>query len=298
MENNRKDIRDDEFRVLGTGVPVQMEDPSEARRRKRQGGWVALAILAVLGLAMILFWPKKETVAEGDEAVEGVFEQSYESDSVKPLGEDDVVKPYAERMDTTVAGHPLRIFIPHHATPRLRVGQPDEETLQAVMGFQAADIRADNYEILGDFVLAGQQLTRGASKRGFCAIVDGKVTVGVAEETPLLQAAIDRGGYFFRQYPLVDNGAPIVNKPKNTTVRKALCDRGGQVVVVFSSDDQTFGEFAQTLVELGVDNAIYLVGSEASFGWTNDADGNRTRYGNIDHRPEYRNENYILWTSK
>ena len=87
MENNRKDIRDDEFRVLGTGVPVPMEDPSEARRRKRQGGWVALAILAVLGLAMIFFWPKKETVTEGDEAVEGVFEQSYESDSVKPLGE-------------------------------------------------------------------------------------------------------------------------------------------------------------------------------------------------------------------
>lgn len=87
----------------------------------------------------------------------------------------------------------------------------------------------------------------------------------------------------------------MINKPKNVTVRKALCDRGGQVFVVFSGDEETFGDFAQTLVELGVDNAIYLVGSEASFGWTIDAEGVRRQYGNIDTRPEYGNENYILW---
>lgn len=284
------DRSDDEFRVLGTGSPVP-DGRQDGSGRGRQIAWVSLAIVALLGLGLILFWPKEET----DPEVEGVFESSYVSDSLKPLGVDDLVVPYAERMDTVIAGHPLRIFIPHHATPRLRVGQPDEEALQAIMGFQAADIRADNYDILGDFVLAGRQIAKGSSKKGFCAIVDGKVMVGVADETPLLETAIARGGYFFRQYPLVDNGSPVMNKPKNTTVRKALCDRGGQVLVVFSSDDETFGEFAQTLVELGVDNAIYLVGSEASFGWTIDAEGIRKQYGSIDTRPEYSNENYILW---
>ena len=295
MENKNKEILDDEFRVLGTGSPVPLGDPDEERRRRRQGGWIALAIVALIGLGMIFFWPKdKELDGVPDDEI-GVFESEYESGSVKALGTEDQVIPYAERIDTVVSGHPLTLFIPHHATPRLRVGQPDEMALEAVMGFQAADIRADNYEILGDFVLAGEQLTRGVSKKGFCAILDGKITVGVGEETPLLGEAISKGGYFFRQYALVDNGAPVENKPKNKTVRKALCSRGGQVFVVFSGLDETLTDFAQVLADFGVDNAIYLVGSAASFGWATDADGNQQHYGSWDRRPEYKNESYVIW---
>lgn len=268
-------------------------DPFRDLKRKRfqrQVGWASLAIVALLGLAVILFWPKSVP-----DEVEGIFESSYETSAIRALGSDSAAKPYAERLDTVIAGHPLRLFIPHHASPRLRVGQPDGKSLQAMMGFQAADIRADNYEILGDFVLAGEQLARGISKKGYCAILDGKITVGVGEDTPLLAETISKGGYFFRQYPLVDNGSPVENKPKNRTVRKALCDRGGQVFVVFSGLEETLTEFAQALVALGVDNAIYLVGSDASFGWAVDAEGNREQFGNVDHRPEYKNESYILW---
>lgn len=295
MENKNKVIMDDEFRVLGTGSPVPLGDPDEECRRRRQGGWVALAIVALIGLLMMAFWPggKAQDGTEDDEI--GVFESEYESESVKALGTDDQVIPYAERIDTTVSGHPLVLFIPHHATPRLRVGQPDEKTLEAVMGFQAADIRADNYEILGDFVLAGEQLTRGVSKKGYCAIVDGKMTIGVGEDTPLLGEAISKGGYFFRQYALVDNGTPVENKPKNKTVRKALCSRGGQVFVVFSDLDETLTDFARVLADFGVDNAIYLVGSDASFGWATDANGKQRQYGNWDRRPEYKNESYVIW---
>ena len=295
MENKNKEIRDDEFRVLGTGSPVPLGDPDEERRRRRQGGWIALAIVALLGLGMIVFWPKdKGRVGEQEEEI-GVFESEFESDKVEILGTEDKVIPYAERIDTMVSGHPLTLFIPHHATPRLRVGQPDDKTLQAVMGFQAADIRADNYEILGDFVLAGEQLAKGSSKKGFCAIVDGKITVGVGENTPLLSETISKGGYFFRQYALVDNGIPVENKPKNKTVRKALCSRGGQVFVVFGVLDETLTDFARALADFGVDNAIYLVGSAATFGWATDSEGKQEQYGNWDRRPEYRNESYVIW---
>ena len=46
MENNNREIRDDEFRVLGNGAPFRHPDPAEERRRKRMGGWVAFAIVA------------------------------------------------------------------------------------------------------------------------------------------------------------------------------------------------------------------------------------------------------------
>lgn len=289
MENNN--MHDDEFRVLGTGSPVPAVNPDEERRRRKLGGWIALALVTLIGLAMILFWPKPQP----KENVEGIFESSYETVAIKALGSEAALSPYAERLDTVVTGHPLTLYIPHHATPRLFVGNPDEEARQAVMAFQAADIRADNREILGDFVLAGQRLSRGISKKGFCAIIDGKVTIGIGEDTPFLAEAISRGGSFFRQYALVDEGTPVENNPKNKTIRKALCERAGQVFVVVSANDETIQDFSKALANLGVDNAIYLVGSDMAFGWTVDEAGNREQFGKDDHRPEFRNESYILW---
>jgi hypothetical protein len=199
------------------------------------------------------------------------------------------------RLDTLVSGHLLKLFIPHRARARLVVGDLDEKDRRAVMNFQAADIRADNHEILGEFVLAGEQLATGTTKKGYCAIIDGKVSVGVGESTPLLAETMANGGYFFRQYALVDGGEPVLNKPRNSTVRKALCDKNGEVFVAVSADKLTLDEFATVLANLGVNNAIYLIGSDFAYGWSVDQDGNREEFGFEDRRPEYRKQSYILW---
>lgn len=292
MENNNHNILDDEFRVLGTGSPVPMGDPDEDRRRRRLAGRVSLALVALLGLAMIVFWP--EQVPPEDE-VEGVFESRSEAEALPLLDTLTAEKTCVLKMDTLVSGHLLKLFIPHRATARLVVGDLDEKDRQAVMNFQAADIRADNHEILGEFVLAGDQLATGVSKKGFCAIIDGQVSVGVGESTPLLDEAVAKGGYFFRQYALVDGGEPVMNKPRNSTIRKALCDWNGQVFVAVSADRLTLDEFAQGLADFGVSNAIYLIGSDFAYGWSVDQSGNREEFGFEDRRPEYRKQSYIIW---
>lgn len=291
MDKDNLEIRDDEFRVLGTGTPVQGGDPDEERRRRRQGAWVALAIVALIGLAMVFFWPD----AEDKEDVEGVFESRSETEMPLPLDTLTTDLPCVVRLDTLVSGLSLKLFIPHRATPRLVVGDLDEKDREAVMTFQAADIRADNHEILGDFVLGGDRLATGTSKKGFCAIIDGEVTVGVDADTPLLSESVARGGYFFRQYPLVDNGLPVMNKPRNATVRKALCEWNGQVLVAVSADRLTLDDFAKGLADLGVNNAIYLIGSGFAYGWSIDQDGHREEFGFEDRRPEYQKQSYILW---
>lgn len=290
MENNNHNILDDEFRVLGTGSPVPMGNPDEDRRRRRLAGRVALALVALLGLAMIVFWPKP--VPPEDE-VEGVFESRSEAEAL--LDTLATEKTCVLKLDTLVSGHLLKLFIPHRATARLVVGDLDEKDRQAVMNFQAADIRADNHEILGEFVLAGDQLATGVSKKGFCAIIDGQVSVGVGESTPLLDEAVAKGGYFFRQYALVDGGEPVMNKPRNSTVRKALCDWNGQVFVAVSAEKLTLDEFARLLADFGVNNAIYLIGSDFAYGWSVDPDGNREEFGFEDRRPEYQKQSYIIW---
>lgn len=285
----RDEIREDEVQMLGTVDPFHAR---EKRRRARRILWIALPLFAltVLGLFMYI------TNTQGKDDVEGLFESANEKEAYSPLGGESMVGHYTERIDTLVDGHPFVLFIPHHASPSLYVGLPDAETRNhAVLALQAADIRADNHEILGDFVLAGEQLTRGVAKKGYCAIIGDRIAIGVAEDTPLLASTISQGGYFFRQYPLVDQGAPVDNKPKGKSIRKALCERGGQVFAAVSVNGETFHDFARLLVSLGVDNAIYLVGGQDAFGWTVGISGEREEFGQNRDRVAFNNESYIVW---
>ena len=295
--NQQNDIRDDEFRVIGQHRTLPAPTLSEPGR-KRKVGWVVLILVALLGGAIWLFWPK------GPKPPEGVF------DPVPPKPTAIVVKPkalgsavdslhpaFTEKLDTTINDVVLSLYIPHNtAAPILTVGAADKKTREAVLAFQAADIRADNREILGSFVQQGKILAKGSPKAGYCAIIDGKVIVGVAESTSLFEEATEKDGYFFRQFSLVKNGVLEENAQiKNKTMRKALCDRNGQIFVAVSETDESMHDFAAALVDLGVDNAIYLVGSHSAFGWYRDETGEQTYFGVDQHRQSYRNENYVVW---
>lgn len=93
----------------------------------------------------------------------------------------------------------MRIFTPVGGEPSLMVGMPDFEDSTIFFITQAADIRADNMQILGDFVLRGEQIAKGRTKLGWCAIIDGNISIGYDKEPAALQEAISSGGYFFRQ---------------------------------------------------------------------------------------------------
>ena len=298
MVNRNNDIRDDEFYVIGRRKSPA-EVPLPTSRRRTRFGWILLAAALLLGLLVWLLWPRGETPPE----INGVFDPSPTSPTPtviapKQLGipADSLKAAFVEKVDTTINDVVLSIYIPRNtAAPILTIGAPDAEVRKATLAFQAADIRADNWEILGSFVQKGKVIARGRSKKGFCAIIDGKVTVGVAENSPLFEEAAEKDGYFFRQFSLVNNGVLEENALKNKTMRKALCDRGGQIFVAVSETSESMHDFAQALVDLGVDNAINLVGSSSAFGWYVDENGVQNYFGVDLHRESYRNENYIVW---
>ena len=60
-------------------------------------------------------------------------------------------------------------------------------------------------------------------------------------------------GYFFRQYPLVKDGQVIDNEPKGKSIRRAICDRQGEIFMVETGSIESFHDFAQALADLGVD---------------------------------------------
>lgn len=285
-----KDIRDDEIRIISA---------SQEKKGFRPWGWVCLAVAAVAILISLLFLLNDEKPDMESETVQVVFEPSAEVSQetevdTKWLGNyTDTTKSYTEHLRDTINDIPLDIYIPHNAVPELVLGVPDIHDKNIVLTTQAADIRADNGKIVGAFVLNGKPLSWGLSKKGYCGIIDGKVTVGVADNSPLFEEATEKEGFFFRQYPLVDNGVLVENAPKGKSIRKALCDRDGEIMVIMSQTPESFHDFAQALVDMQVDNAIYLVGS-TSFGYFRDYYDqleiiyNKLRYG-------YQYENFIVW---
>ena len=286
MSKVHKDINDNEIRVISPTQPAEPQAPVQARPRK-PWPWIVLALIIVAAV-VALVWallpardeqPLKPAPAKDIEA--GVPQEG------------NGAMPTVLISDTTVNGTALTLLRPLNLTPSLHLGTDVLSDSTVKMAFQAADIRADNGGIVGAFVLKGDLLSKGQSKAGFCAILGGAMTIGVADSTPLLEQAIETDGYFFRQFPLVVGGQIVENKQTSSALRKALAEIGGQHIVVLSKDRLTMHDFSQALTDLGVSNAIYLVGS-TSYGFATDPRGRKAEFGQRVDAPAP-NTTYILW---
>ena len=281
MSRKNIDIDDNEIRIItsksGNGTP----NPPR---------WlyydIVCTAVAIIATVYALLWSSDDAADSEELAV--TQEATAPGDTATV-----VKKGYVEITDTVVGGVPLVILTPRDATPQLHIGIDVLQSPDVVMAMQAADIRGDNGGIVGAYVVEGNLVSKGQAKSGFCAIIDGNITIGVADATPFLEKAIESDGYFFRQYPLVVGNQLVENKPKGRSLRKALAEWNGTTVVLLSRSRLTFHDFAQTLVDMGVANAIYLVGSEA-FGFAVDSEGNRTEFGKEAPSPEA-STNYIIW---
>lgn len=296
------DISDDEIRIIGN----EKHSATPPRKPFWRQWWFWLAVAAlVVGIAIpfvhaILLSKSSSIILPNPMSVEmDTLMANMEPDAVAPT----VLKSEPATViicDTVINDVPLRLRTPVNAVPELVVGIPNIKDQSLILAFQAADIRADNYGIVGAFVLKGELLARGVAKKGFCAILDGKIQLGMAESTPLFEEAINDEGYFFRQYPLVSSGRMMENKPKGKALRHALCELDGRIVTVSSLDLESLHDFAQALADLGVQNAIYLVGKDA-YGFSRSLSDNTAdnatpeAWGELPQGKLYENVNFIVW---
>lgn len=286
-----KEIKDDEIRII----------KSEGKTTVRSYKWWIVGgifIVLIIGISYIIITKQNDNSANSTTTAETADAQSgAAAQAVKPIGHsaDSHIAGFCEIRDTTINDIPIRVFVPHNAQMSLHLGALQKDS-NIVYATRAADIRSDNGHIVGAFVLKGELLSRGKAKKGYCASINGKVTIGVAENTSLLEEATENDGYFFRQYPLVDNGRLVDNAPKGKSIRRGICDRQGEIFMVETLTSESFHDFAQALVDLGVDNAIYLCGSE-TYGWAIDENKNILELGDgkVQQTP---NTSYIIWRRK
>lgn len=287
MSDRHGDINDDEIRIISSG-----EVKSDKKKRKLLPLvlWVVASLLLITALGIVFF-------SSGEIEEESLNAEATEQPIALTTSVENTnnakARAFANKTDTIVDGIELSIITPNNATPVLKIGDGCLNDSTIILIAQAADIRSDNGGIVGSFVVNGELVSKGEAKAGFCSIINGDVTVGVADATPLFEQALMSDGYFFRQYPLVVGGQIVENKPKGKSIRKALVEMDGRISVVVSREKLTFHHFSQALADVGVCNAIYLVGGDA-YGKYVDAAGVSFTFGH-EWDKEIDNVNYIVW---
>lgn len=276
------------------GSETGKDRKKEPKRNLRIGGGILFVVLMLV--LIFLFLSRNKDKETPEYFFEPEQTEQTSSQSVPVVTTDEATEEkQACTVVTEETAHDvqLRVYTPHNATMSLVVGMPDKSDTTLVFAAMAADIRKDNMQIVGDFVLDGKRLARGVAKKGFAAIIDNKITIGIGETTPLLQQAIERQGSFFRQYPLVFDGEVVENRLKNRSIRRALAVRDERVVMVESKNRESLRDFSRALIEIGVSDAIYLVGGDA-FGWYYDSEHVRQEFGReLTDIPK--NISYIIW---
>ena len=294
-----KELSDNEIRIIGA-PPLMPPHPQPPQPRRPRWLWWLVAV-GVLLIAVVLWWCG--TTRSGQATEEVYFDQSTVIDSaarpavIASQSGDTLVG--VTRCDTVVNDIPMVIYTPHNLHASLHVGELHESAADTVlMALQAADLRADNMQIVSAFVLRGELLARGTAKLGFCAIIGREIVLGVDEATPYFERAMAEEGDFFRQYPLVANGKLVENRIKNKAQRRALVALGDRVVVAVTRSRESLHDFAQALVDIGATTAINLVGSRMVTGWINLGDSivapDTVPGGGDKAIPQQ--VNYIVWT--
>ena len=291
---------------------ISRKDCPDVRRRV-SWRWIIAVLLLLIGLSSMFFLRRAESYdiiekrqdANRMETIQESYQQANKSiqassftnknisDSKTGIIKDD----YCNISRIIVNDVPIKIFNAGNAVPKLTVGKVNNADPHIVMAFQAADIREDNGGIVGACIYNGEIISKGLSKVGFVAIINGNITIGAELNSPYFEEAIQGNGSFFRQYALVKDGLLIDNNHKGKSIRRAICDLNGTVIVAETETKESFHDFSQALIEYGIRNAVYLVGSSYAHGFCRGADSSLEEWGDPSVGSQ-KNVTYLIWENR
>ena len=190
---------------------------------------------------------------------------------------------------------PLRIYSLVNLQAELSMELPSKKDTAVLLVAQAADIRKDNKGIVGDFILQGKQLATGKKKTGYCAIINGNISLGNSTGDEVKDYCINSKGHFFRQYVLVTDGEQQENRLKGKSIRRALARQDDDLYIIESINRESLYDFSEALADIGITDALYLVGGDAYRFYRNSSNGQVYEYGERKPLPAM---NYIVFRKK
>lgn len=262
--------------------------------------WLLLIpAIAIVGFLAYLVYDKFFTEDENEQVTEAPQQPREIEEPLPQKAELELASADSTLnvIDTVINDISVRLYIPPTGSkPQLVMGyEVIKDTANTMLCFAAADAGVSD-KIVGAFVVDGEVVSTGLSKKGFCAIIDDTVTIGISENSPLFERAINDKGSFFRQRALVDSGRIVINEKRGIFMCRALCRKENQLFVVHSMDRCSLYDFSQLLQDLGVEYAISLQSAENAKGWYLNTDGHCELVGDWSSRKYPKSANYIIWS--
>lgn len=200
-------------------------------------------------------------------------------------------------IDTVINDIKVRLYIPpRDIKPKLRMGyNVINDTSDIILCLAAADAGI-NDKIIGAYIQDGEIQSTGLSKKGFCAIIEDSTVVGMSENSPMFEQAVNNKGSFFRQRALVDSGRIVENELRGRFLCRALCMKKRQILAAHCIDNCSLYDFSQLLQDLGIEQAISLQSAKDAKGWYHDNEGKCELIGNWESRKYPKSANFIIWS--
>lgn len=316
-QNNINDICDDDIRIVGEiisskssqetlchevidekskhsesdqsndAIIVGNHKDNLMKRKKKNNIFLSSCILIGIIVVVLCCW--------------SIFVKDPEVFTMKSLAladnaNDRYLYQYCDEEIIDVDGLKLRIVTPYNSVPSLEIGHDCLSDTTSICIVQAASIAIDkdgNSSVVGAMVKDGKPISWGRSKAGYCAIIDDSIHIGASKHTYLFEQATERGGDFFRQFSLVENGKLSSMKNQDRYIRHALCVRNGRLSIVASVDSVVLNDFTKALIKADVEEAIMLEGGDPIFEHV-DLEGKRHNYGVVDY-PYSNAVSYLVW---
>ena len=201
-------------------------------------------------------------------------ERGIEESSVNEL---DTIKRCAVRVDTSLLG--LTIYYPATDSVVLRCFEPPTPDIDSSIVFccAAAFTRYDRPHNDNHLYIAGDHVCSGERRRGYpCAnntgaivFYNGKWKFLLDKYSHELDSAAQYKGSGFAQEMLIHEGRPIktVRRLSQVEQYRALCQLNGELCVIDAREPQPFGDFINTIMDAGVEEALYLDMGEWHYSW-------------------------------
>lgn len=281
--SNIENMKFTEIEVLGTNTQDEGMAPLVPSPEKPHNGgghwmWIMLALILIAALFFMYQYFSASSSSEAEPPVEEVLfcrEVVPETSSI----EESLLPSGVFCSEESVNDVPMTIYSLQNLDAELVMGKPDISDTAIVFVLQAADIRKDNSEIVGDFVIKGKQLTKGKRKPGYCAIVNNRISIGMSGTNEVMNYCMDKKGDYFRQYMLVYDAEAQINKLRGKSLRRALANNGDSLYIVMTHNRESLYDFSLALQDIGMTNALYLVGGSSYYAYRNATDTTANKHG-------------------
>ena len=194
----------------------------------------------------------------------------------------------------SILGVAMDFYAIHGLKASIEFEEPDTADTSVYLYCRSADFKADSTYI-GSLVANGKEYQSDKSRLGYMAMLGGNSVIGISRSEKVKDYVEERGGYFFRQFILVSDGAiPSRFFLHGKVERRAIGRIYDQLYFIATRHKETLWDFADALREYGFIDAIYITGG-ADYVFYRSKDGVRHDIGDTADYPHEKWKGIIPW---